>query len=697
MNRKTFSLLIAFVLVISLCGCVQTAESPGGYATPTLITPSTSPTPEPGPFTGLKFAVDPAKDELAVEVGLELLARLSKLGGEVVMSRMLLSSEASYADFDGASLIIRLQRASSAEAVSLFKPEPTATPDLTAEPDETPDGAEPEFVPPLAGAYAKAAGGEFAAESVLAAQFMLSGCCSSSGEKRLGLAFGEGESASPDVTLYVGCASVDAEGAELPFEGDADDIARGIVNGLKKYFEQLEYMSDGELSGEYAAVTARWPVTVYENEGLGLTVTTATDGQRLRVLGDAGALCEVQLCDSGETGFVLKRCAVDAGAPPTVDYTPDYGAPKLTVRIDGSLSVRLEGRSDAEKAERRLRDGDRVTLLGFEGVYAHVLYDGNIEGYVSASYLVFDGEQTWENDIETVTVAESYGYAALNEDIKALTARFPELISASTLGKSVNGRDIALLTVGNINAERRVFIQAAMHAREYTTSMLVMAELEWLCAKRAELLEDICFVVAPMSNPDGVEIVLSSEAAELIRPIYESDLAEGYTESEFAEYVRRWKANGAGVDLNRNFDSYFGEGSSLRDAPSAAVYAGKAPLDQPESRLLAEYITASEWDAVLHYHAYGSILYWNFRTAEANGESWDLASVIRAVTGYQLRDDTGVDGGGFKDYLQLIGYPSVTIEIGARDCPLPLDDFTTTWLRNRDLLPVLAEHLIYGK
>ncbi|MPN17152.1 hypothetical protein SDC9_164502 [bioreactor metagenome] len=62
-----------------------------------------------------------------------------------------------------------------------------------------------------------------------------------------------------------------------------------------------------------------------------------------------------------------------------------------------------------------------------------------------------------------------------------------------------------------------------------------------------------------------------------------------------------------------------------------------------------------------------------------------------AVTGYTLEPVDDLDSGGLKDWaLGTLDIPSLTIEIGTQDCPLPIEEFSSTWLRNRSVLAAIG-------
>ena len=174
-----------------------------------------------------------------------------------------------------------------------------------------------------------------------------------------------------------------------------------------------------------------------------------------------------------------------------------------------------------------------------------------------------------------------------------------------------------------------------------------------------------------MTNPDGVKISQEAAYDEHTRQLYVNDYAAGLTEAEGEEYLREWKANYNGVDINRNFDAMW-ESVNTVAAPSSGDYRGEAPESEPETQALVSYTRQYAFDATISYHATGSMIYWQFGPAsEADKAAHALALVIGELAGYSVE--------------------SLTIEIGTRSAPLPEIDFYNIWLRNRFVFKTVAE------
>ncbi len=331
--------------------------------------------------------------------------------------------------------------------------------------------------------------------------------------------------------------------------------------------------------------------------------------------------------------------------------------------------------------------GDTMILLDWNGLYAKVSYYGLI-GYVSAYWISpVDGI----GGLSTVPVTNMYSYEQMCADIDTLCARYPSVCSRDSIGTSELGRDIPVLKLGAESASHHVLIQGAIHGLEHLTTWVMMAMAD-SAVSRGEVPQDVCFHLIPMSNPDGVVLAQTTAFTDTQRAIYVSDVAAGHTKRDEASYASQWKANGLGIDLNRNFNA----GWALIDgraAPSSERYKGDKPFSAAESRALRDYTLSRSFDATVSYHATGSVLYYEFGTAQpVNDLSYDLGCAVRNVTGYPLLNSSTVEGGGYKDWaMEALGIPSLTVEVGCNDTPLVYQEIYNVLYRNLPVLKAVAQ------
>ena len=299
-----------------------------------------------------------------------------------------------------------------------------------------------------------------------------------------------------------------------------------------------------------------------------------------------------------------------------------------------------------------------------------------------------------------VKVADMYTYDFMVHDLEELRKEYSDHMSYRSIGSTYDGRNIYEVTVGNPNAKNHVLIPAAIHAREYITTNLVMKQIEyalyyydtggWDGNRLSDMFEDTCLHFVPMANPDGVSIsqfgldgIRNEELREGIEKIYADDLAAGRTADPLDKYLVRWKANARGVNLNQNFDANWLEAKGSAEVPSYSYYSGAYPESELESSALARLFRSRSYKAVINYHSMGEVIYWDIENNKVREKSRFLANNMLALTGYQMLYSG--EGGGFKDYVQLYGSgtPSVTLEVGKGEAPVPSEQMESIWAQNK--------------
>ncbi len=291
-----------------------------------------------------------------------------------------------------------------------------------------------------------------------------------------------------------------------------------------------------------------------------------------------------------------------------------------------------------------------------------------------------------------VQPAARYSHGQMLRDMERLCGAYPENAQWEVAGRSEHGREIPVLRLGKPGAKFQVLIQGAIHGREHMTAGLLMALSDFWLARG--LPGDVCWHILPMTNPDGVEVSQSGVLDEAQAAIYQGDRAAGRAEEPCGRYAARWKANGLGIDLNRNFPS--GWEPILDPAiPSSQRYKGEKPFSAAEARLLRDYTLAHSFDVTLSYHATGSVIYWQFGSRQpVNDRSASLGRAVSAVTGYPMEGCDSLEGAGYKDWvMDALGIPSLTIEIGTGEAPLKEEEIPDIFARNREVLPAVARWL----
>ena len=336
--------------------------------------------------------------------------------------------------------------------------------------------------------------------------------------------------------------------------------------------------------------------------------------------------------------------------------------------------------------------GAELLLHKWQGQYALVSYNGR-QGYVTANYIQPLDKEYFSKRLTVLSPTATYTYEQMVTDMAKLQETYPGSVSISSIGKSELGRDIPVMIVGNPDAPKHVLMQGAMHAREHFTAWLLMAVMDSSLG-RGLLDETVCYHIIPMSNPDGVALSQAQTLNDQQAQIYLQDLAHGYVNLSKAEYAQQWKANGLGVDLNRNFPSGW-DNRIERDGPSISRYRGESPLSAAESKALADYTQSRQFHATFSFHSHGSVLYYAYGNKQpVNSQSYSLALAVQKQTGYTPIGYDGTTGAGYKDWvMDALGIPSLTVEIGSTRTPLETRDIYNTYARFEGVLPVISSWL----
>lgn len=285
--------------------------------------------------------------------------------------------------------------------------------------------------------------------------------------------------------------------------------------------------------------------------------------------------------------------------------------------------------------------------------------------------------------------------------IRQIVAKFP-FCRTETITSTAFQRPISTIVIGT--GPRKVLFTAAHHANEWITALVLLKYAEDLAeaiqnegilfGQRAkELAEAVTIYLVPLVNPDGVDLVVGAIGPGNIQYDLAQRLAQDYPAIPFPN---GWKANLLGVDLNLNYPAGWLQAREIKfsqgyTTPGPRDYVGRAPLNQLETRALAEFTEFLDPALVLAYHSQGKEIYWQFQNYEVPGAR-ELGEVMARVSGYTLADTPYESSfAGYKDwFIQNFRRPGYTIEVGEGVNPLPLRQFPEIYRDNVPLLNIAA-------
>lgn len=187
--------------------------------------------------------------------------------------------------------------------------------------------------------------------------------------------------------------------------------------------------------------------------------------------------------------------------------------------------------------------------------------------------------------------------------LQDLAKQYPDIVTVSEIGKTWEKRSILAITITNKKVTSGKFESlfiGGMHARELAPPE-IMFKLADTLAKgygKDQALTDLV-------NTREINII----------PIVNVD---GRVQVEKGNTWQRKNTHGNGVDLNRNFDSYWNykglnvPSSWVGDATnqSSETYSGTGPASEPEVQAVQNFYNNRHLNMVLDMHAYGEMAFY---------------------------------------------------------------------------------------
>ena len=282
--------------------------------------------------------------------------------------------------------------------------------------------------------------------------------------------------------------------------------------------------------------------------------------------------------------------------------------------------------------------------------------------------------------------------------ILEITERYP-FCRSERLTTTAFQRPIRILVMGT--GPRKVIFTAAHHANEWITALVLLKYAEELAeaiqtggtvyGRPARAIADAATIyMVPMVDPDGVDLVTGAIGPGNIQYDLAQRIAADFPAIPFPQ---GWKANLLGVDLNLQYPAGWQQAREIKfvqgfTKPAPRDYVGRKPLNQLETQALAGYTAFIDPALVLAYHSQGWEIYWQFRDIEVPGAR-ELGEKMAAASGYTLADTPyNSSFAGYKDwFIQEFRRPGYTVEVGAGQNPLPLEQFEEIY---RDNVPILT-------
>lgn len=283
-----------------------------------------------------------------------------------------------------------------------------------------------------------------------------------------------------------------------------------------------------------------------------------------------------------------------------------------------------------------------------------------------------------------------YTYDELAKDIEEIGVIYNQETRIETIGYSHFGRKIWAVKMGK--GTSNILIMGSHHGREWLTTSLLMEMLEQYAEAyhkkqkygpfSTEIFDEIAIWFVPMVNPDGVTI--QQHGLLKVPTTHREQL---FFMNAFSPDFSKWKANGVGVDLNRQYPAGWEGLSEGPSMPWYQFYRGKSPLEAKEVKALISFTNKIRPEIAVSYHSSGREIFWNYYNGHRLKRDRQLAKKVSKLTGYALsKPKKNAVGGGYTDwFITAYHQPGMTIEIShpVGETNPPLSIFKEEWKRNK--------------
>lgn len=199
-------------------------------------------------------------------------------------------------------------------------------------------------------------------------------------------------------------------------------------------------------------------------------------------------------------------------------------------------------------------------------------------------------------------------FADVNADLRQALGARPDIVRTVAMPhKSVQGKDVPAVEIShNVQAAdgRPVFLlMGGIHGNEWpgvdvaTDFAMDLAEHDGRDPRISTLLDRVRVIVMPVVNPDGFD---ASRGGRLPDKRKNCDPTCG------AGVDPETGADGAGVDLNRNFGVNWG-GVGSGGSQADPDYRGTKPFSEPETRNVRDLVTSRQVTVLVGLHTYGDM------------------------------------------------------------------------------------------
>ena len=283
--------------------------------------------------------------------------------------------------------------------------------------------------------------------------------------------------------------------------------------------------------------------------------------------------------------------------------------------------------------------------LKFHGISYEIKID-DLQEVIGETFSVIDTKGIFDKEYD---YNQYHTYDEINQWADDMASEYPTLARTNVMGKSTEGRDIKMITIGSSTSNKQVVVDCGIHAREWISPAFCQCYVHRLLssygtdAAITSMLDSVTFAIMPLLNPDGY----------------------AYTQTDRMWRKTRSREAGVrcyGVDPNRNFDAdWAGPGAS--SSPCSDTYYGPSMASEPLTQYLTKYIddNVGKVKAYVTFHSYGQVFIFPYSYAYKNAANYQEHSDLSAASAAAIQAVNG------KAYTYGPGWESMYLAAGGSD------------------------------
>lgn len=236
--------------------------------------------------------------------------------------------------------------------------------------------------------------------------------------------------------------------------------------------------------------------------------------------------------------------------------------------------------------------------------------------------LNFTTTQNFEASIPTPTtftlgsMGGFYNLTELNNIFDNMVSSYPTFVTKISIGNTLQGRPMYAIKISDNastdEAEPEVLYTGMHHSREGMSMMNLIFYMRFLLENYTtnpaikDIIDSRELFFIPVTNVDGFNYNTTTTNWNANRRMRRKNMAETTTAAINAD-----GSGGDGVDINRNYPTYWGSGFSNGNTASSATgsadsYRGPSANSEPETVNMMNFVNGRNFTVALNYHCYGN-------------------------------------------------------------------------------------------